>query len=153
MSCSQYGVPGNGYVGQNVYNVNFYQEPNCDMWNNSTSENLSQEMQLNLNSMMPASWNSKAALQGCNGPNSDWNRYTVTRDGALRYISSVGTAKYNYVTRSPAGRLFGTPNLLRSQPPTALSYAGEGGGPWFNDSSARQALVTPSMRSSIGCGN
>lgn len=151
MSCSAYGQP-QSFARYPQYQASFYTAPSQDPYDNLTTQNVQQSLQLNLNSLMPASWNDTSALQSVSSdPLDDWSRYTVTRDGVQRYISASGASRTQQIDRSSAGRRFGIPNLLRSQPPTALSM-----GPdtvVFNDSSDRQALVSPGMRPWIGCGN
>ena len=153
MSCSAYGVPGqrDDYANYPQYQNSFYQPSSVDPYNNLTNTTVQQSLQLNLNTLMPANWNSASAAQSTSSdPKDDWSRYTVSRDGVQRYISASGASRFRMIDRSSAGRRFGEPNLLRSQPPAALSI---GSSPWFNDSSDRQALVNPEMRSWIGCGN
>lgn len=152
MSCSAYGMagPAGQYSNYPQYQASFYQAPNNDPFNNLTNSNMQQAMQLNLNTLMPASWNAASAAQSADSdPKSDWERYSVSRDGVQRYISASGASRYSQIDRSSAGRRFGEPNLLRSQPPAALTI---GSSPWFNDSSDRQALVDPAMNAWIGCG-
>ena len=152
MSCSAYGVSGapGQYASYPEYQASFYQQPCADPYNNLTSITNQQNAQLNLRSLMPASWDSNtAAMAMSSDPKDDWNKYSVTRDATMRYISASGANRFRTLDRSSTGRRFGTPNLLRSQPPAALTV---GSSPWFNDSSDRQALVSPQMRPWIGCG-
>lgn len=152
MSCSAYGMPqpASNYP---QFQESFYTPPSTDPYNNLSTSNVQQALQLNLNALMPASWNSTSAMQSLDSdPKSDWSRYSVSRDGVQRYISASGASRFRQIDRSSSGRRFGTPNLLRSVPPAALSDEPTVG-PWFNDSSDRQALMDPSMRPWVGCGN
>ena len=134
------------------YQKSFYTPPSTDPYDNLTTQNVQQSLQLNLNALMPANWNSVTAAQAMSSdPKDDWSRYTVTRDGVQRYISASGASRFRQIDRSSIGRVVGQPNLLRSQPPTALST--NAADVIFNDSGFRQALVDPKMRSWIGCGN
>jgi len=154
MSCTKYGMPvpySGAYPESSEY---FYRDPPNDPYANYMDHSTQQSLQLNLNSLMPASWNNVSATQAATGSKDDWSRYSVSREGVERYISAQGINRYQQLSRSSQGRLTGTPNLLRSQPPAALSL---GSGPdscnvIFNDSSLRQALVTPAMKPWIGCG-
>lgn len=153
MSCSAYGVQGpvGDYAQYPQYQNSFYQAPSADPYNNLTNNTIQQSLQLNLSNLMPANWNAVSAAQSLSSdPKDDWSRYTVSRDGVQRYISASGASRFRMIDRSSAGRRFGAPNLLRSQPPAALTV---GSSPWFNDSSDRQALVSPQMKAWIGCGN
>lgn len=135
----------------------WYQEPSADPYNNFTSQSVQQNLQLNRNALMPASWNSVSAAQAASSRNKDdWSRYSVTEEGVERYISASGAVRFTQIDRSSSGRRLGVQNLLRSQPPAALSLDGVGpceNGPWFNDSSDRQVLVKPRMKPWVGCGN
>jgi hypothetical protein len=163
MACSAYGMP-KPYSNYPEYSSGFYekpkqwyQEPSNDPYNNFTSQSVQQKLQLNRNALMPASWNSVSAAQaGSSGNKDDWSRYSVTEEGVERYISASGAVRFTQIDRSSRGRRIGVPNLLRSQPPAALSMDGVGSsenGPWFNDSSDRQVLVRPRMKPWVGCGN
>ena len=120
-----------------------------------------EEKQLNLSTLMPASWNQQSlgpqqslglgqGHQQSQGDHNDWSRYSVSRAGAKRYISASGASRFRQSNRSSLGRKIGEPNLLRTQPPTALGAAR--GDVIFNDSGFRQALVDPAMRSWVGSG-
>jgi hypothetical protein len=148
--CSAYGMP-ESYANYPTFNSNFYSAPSNDSYNNMTNSNVQQQLQLNLNSLMPANWQNSAVRSMSSDPKDDWSSYTVNPDAVQRYISASGASRFRQIDRSSAGRRFGQPNLLRSKPRTALSMEPTVG-PWFNTSSDYQALVTPSMRPFIGCG-
>uniref|UniRef100_A0A6C0BNC0 Uncharacterized protein n=1 Tax=viral metagenome TaxID=1070528 RepID=A0A6C0BNC0_9ZZZZ len=151
MSCSYYGLP-QAYAQYPQANQMFYQPPPCDPYNNLTNQSVQQSMQLNLNSLMPQSWNNQAVAQAassCPGNKNDWARYSVTPEGAARYVMSSGGMNYGIISRSSNARLVGMPNLLRSTPNTALQMGQQ---PWFNRSSLSEPLVTPGMQPWIGCG-
>jgi hypothetical protein len=152
MSCSTYGMP-QAVSSYPQVQQSFYTEPNSDPYANLTTQNVQQSLQLNLNSLMPANWNSVSAQQAMSSaPQDDWSRYTVTRDGVQRYISASGASRFRQIDRSSAGRQFGQPNLLRSTPPCSMTLGPDA--VVFNDSSARLALVGgQNMRSWVGCGN
>jgi len=136
------------------YNASFYQNnSSADLYNNLTNQNLQQQYQLNATSLMPASWNSVSAAQSMSGApvKTDWTRYTVTQDAAQRYIMGSGISRFGAIDRSSMGRLVGVPNLLRSQPPPALTAGSVGG--YFNGSELRDGLVSVNDRQWIGCGN
>ena len=160
MSCSAYGMPivNSGYpISYSQfpeYNASFYQNnSSADLFNNLSNQNLQQQYQLNANTLMPASWNSVSAAQSMNSApvKTDWTRYTITSDATQRYIMGSGISRFGAIDRPSNGRLFGTPNLLRSQPPPALTVNATGG--FFNGSELRDGIVDASTRPWIGCGN
>lgn len=155
MSCSQYGYE-KPYSSYPQVQTSFYKEPSTnDNYNNLTNQTAHQAKQLHLNSMMPASWNSQTAVQSATSSyGDDWTRYSVNQDNYQRYISASGATRITQLAR-PNTSKFGTPNLLRSQPPTSLASAQcfDNGNWTFNDSSDRLALVNPAVQSYIGCGN
>jgi hypothetical protein len=131
---------------------NFYYDPNPDPYQNLTNYGgYGQMFQLNLNSLMPASWDSKSAYdaslegkqQQVDSGASDWYRYAPDKQAVDRYITSSGATRFSMNTRNSNGRLFGSPNLLRTSPPVPLSTADIP----FGNSENRQALIE-----SIGCG-
>lgn len=150
MSCSSTGAPLN--YSQYPERAKFiYYDPPKDPYNNLTNYGYNQLFQQNLSSLMPASWNNQSALKSSVGVNnndsdpgqSDWYKYAPTFDGVQRYITSSGSARLGQTTRDPNGRIYGTPNLLRTRPPVPLSNVDIP----FNNSSNRASLVQ-----SLGCG-
>lgn len=115
---------------------NRYQRPSSDPYNNMTSYNSRQKKQLDRDVLMPGSWNSVRGAQS--SMKDDWTKYSLTNEETNRYISGSGAVRFRQMDRDPSGRLFGTRNLLRSQPASACIQHGER--PWFNDSSYRQML-------------
>jgi len=93
--------------------------------------------QLNVNSLMPASWrdNSKCSEAAVDG--SQWTKYAPTKESFDRFITSQGSARLSLTTRSPLGRIVGIPDLLRQAPPMPLAAEQI----IFGDSSFRQDLV------------
>ena len=147
MACSSYGAPI-PVANYPTFATNFYETNNQAQFNDSYS--CPNNTQLNVNSLMPASWDNMAAVQSMSSdPKSDWARYAPTKEGVQRYISSSASARFGIMGRSPMGRTIGMPNLLRSQPPPALTL---GEGSWFNNSSYRLALTNPCTQAYIGCG-
>lgn len=147
MSCTSYGrpIPVANYP---TFAANFYDTNQQSEWNQSYA--CPSNMNLNRSSLMPATWDNMAAAQSMSSdPNSDWAKYAPTKEGVQRYISSSATARFGIIDRSPLGSRIGQPNLLRSQPPPALTM---GEGSWFNNSSYRLALTQPCLSSYIGCG-
>lgn len=139
------------YTQQSASASSFKEQGNGDdIYNNLTNNTVQQSQQLNLTSLMPANWNNTAipATTSSSCPQDDWSRYTVSRDGVQRYISASGANRFSVIERNSGGRRFGQPNLLRSQPPAALTM---GSSPWFNTSSDREVIVNPSMRDWVGC--
>lgn len=158
--CSAYGMPmvNTGYPlpysQYPEYNASYYQNnADMDLYNNLVNQNLQQQYQLNANVLMPASWNSVSAAQSMSAApdKCSWTRYTLTTDGAQRNISSAGLSRFGSIDRPSNGRLFGRPNLLRTQPPPALTAGSIGG--WFNGSELRDGIVDVRSRPFIGCGN
>jgi hypothetical protein len=159
--CSKYGFPvtrgtGTGALAQANYSdfpkvdQRFYQKPSSDLYNNMTSQNKKEAEQLNLMSMMPASWKSSAAT-AASGERclDDWSRYSVSKEGALKYIQGSGAARFGTLSRSGmTGRKLGITNLLRSQPQPALTIHPEA--VVFGDSSYRQAIVNPRVSQYTG---
>jgi hypothetical protein len=122
-----------------------------DPWQDSSARQCDK---LNLNKLMPQSWQSNAAtvLNSQDSPD-DWSRYTVTKDDYLRYNSAAGIARLGAIEHSSQGRITGNVAgiyAFASVPQPALTI-----GPnavVFNDASARQALVDPQHRNVYGCG-
>ena len=163
MSCSSYGMPQPYSNYAESVPTSWYDhtgQGSTDAYNNYTNQSVQQSLQLNRNARMPASWNSASAAQAATASatgKDDWSRYSVTEEGVERYISAAGAVRFRQNDRSSSGRRLGTQNLLRSQPPAALTVAGmepcEDRNWFFNDSSDRLALVTPVTKPWIGCGN
>ena len=152
MSCSSYGSPLN-YSGATEQPAYVYHDQNPDPMQNLTNYGgYNQMFQLNLDSLMPASWNatsaanaSQAGAGACtDSGQSDWYRYAPDKQSVDRYITSSGSTRFSSITRNPNARLFGQPNLLRTNPPVPLSN----GEITFNNSENRQALID-----SLGCGS
>jgi hypothetical protein len=123
----------------------------ADPWSDN---NPSQCDKLNLNRLMPQSWQSNAAkvLDDQDDPDS-WSRYTVTKDDYLRYTSAAGMARAMEIDQSAQGRITGNQMgiyAFASIPQPALTLGPDS--VIFNDSSARQALVMPRARNFFGCG-
>lgn len=94
--------------------------------------------QLNVDSLMPASW--RGGAQSCGDQSeagSQWAKYAPTKESFDRYITAAGSARLSLNTRSPLGRQTGTPLLLRQGPAVPISAQEY---PW-NDSGFRQDLV------------
>jgi len=98
---------------------------------------------LNLSSLMPASWRGS---QDCNGAGagidddvSSWSRYAPTKESFNNYITAAGSARLGLSTRTK--NITGIPNLLRAGVATPMSAATIP----FGDSSHRQDLVFSSL--------
>jgi hypothetical protein len=109
-----------------------------------------EDASLNLLSLMPGAW-SKEAFGDDSGPldasgggsagdaDTRWTRYAPSLNSYRKYVTSAGSARLGLVSSTNSTRTIGIPNLLRSQPGTALSAAGPA--VIFGDSSLRQDLV------------
>jgi len=152
MSCSYYGLPQAYSQYPNISQPFYQPQQGCqDPYNNITNYSWAAANQLNLNSLMPKSFNDQAVAQAataCPGNKNSWNRYSVTPEGVARYTQSSGSIRIQVQSRNSLDRVTGTRNLLRSDPSPAL-----GGGPvQFNASGFQQALVNPQYQPWIGCG-
>lgn len=154
MCDQQYGIPTPGLPAPVNYsqfpqqNEVFYHTPNEDPYNDIRNSSYQQLFQLQRNSLLPQSWSEAGqpaqGQAGCVEPGqSDWYKYAPDSDGFNKYIVGTGASRMRVMTRNPAGRLFGAPNLLRTQAPVPLSS----GEPWFNSSGLRTDLIN-----SLGCG-
>ena len=77
--------------------------------------------ELNVNSLMPASWRAGSVTDSAVVDGSQWSKYAPTRESFDRYITAQGSARLSLATRSPLGRIVGIPDLLRQAPPMPLS--------------------------------
>jgi hypothetical protein len=129
------------------HNTEFYQPQAPDVYNNITNSSYQQLFQLNRNGLLPRSWsNTGQPTTPCNNTQihkDSWYQYAPTKDGFNRYIVATGASRNRVMSRNPAGRLFGAPNLLRTNPAVPIT-AEE---PWFNGSGLRTDLAN-----SLGCG-
>jgi hypothetical protein len=117
-----------------------------DVWRDNSCDN-----QLDLQSLMPASWRTvaPAVLEG----KDDWSKYTVSKEGFHRYVSGAGASKIFEIERSAYGRKNGVVTgigMLRSQPLPCITLGEDA--VIFNDSSDRKALASSRYFNSIGCG-
>lgn len=92
--------------------------------------------ELNVDSLMPASWQSKAATSE-ETDNSNWTKFAPSKQSFNRYITAGGSARLAMNTRSALHRNIGTPLLLRSGTRTPISTDQV----IFNDSGYRQDSV------------
>ncbi len=107
---------------------------------------------LNVESLMPASWRSGSANASTSSPSScgsesddsaQWAAYAPSKAAFDSYITTAGSARLGVNTRTAKARNTGLPNLLRD------AVAGGSSGPvpigadavLFNDSDFRQTLV------------
>lgn len=150
MCDGQYGIPTpNNYSDFPQHNEVFYHSQTPDPYQNITHSSDQQLFQLQRNSLLPKSWSHDAGQvpHGQAGPNgtskseskskSDWYRYTPDSSKFEKYISGTGASRNRVMSRNPSGRLFGAPNLLRSNPSVPLSNVE----PWFNSSGLRTDLI------------
>jgi hypothetical protein len=142
MCDQQYGIPYSQFPQQNEV---FYNSPNPDPYKDITNSSYQQLFQLQRNSLLPQSWSDIGpSSQAQSEPGqSDWYKYAPDADGFNKYIIGTGASRMRVMTRNPAGRLFGAPNLLRTNPAVPLSSSE----PWFNGSGLRTDLIN-----SLGCG-
>jgi hypothetical protein len=107
---------------------------------------------LNLKSLVPKSWREVGAAV-LTGDDLNWSRYAVTQEGYNKYISSMSVARTGISDHSAHGKTVGRTTgiaTLRTEPLPKLTL-----GPndvVFNDSSARQALVSDTYKDYYGCG-
>jgi len=118
----------------------FADYPNGIKGNSTMGDGQPSAYDLNLSSLMPASWRGS---QDCNGAGagidddvSGWSRYAPSKESFNNYVTAAGSARLGLSTRvrNPTG---GISNLLRQAPPTVLS----GTNVVFNDSGFRQDMV------------
>lgn len=106
--------------------------------------------ELNIDSLMPASWKGTKNCGDASASNAQWAKYAPTKEAFDKYISVMGSARLSMNTRSPLARQVGMPLLIRQSPPVPVSardYA-------WGDSSFRQDLVfrqTGRFPVSVGC--
>lgn len=122
----------------------------ADPWSDFQSMNQQQSEQMDLQSLMPQNWQSSAS-KTLQNPRDDWTRFTVTPEGFSRYVSASGASRIMAIGKNSLGRVVGTPNLLRNEPPTAFTLGPDA--VIFNDSSARLSMANNQYRPFIGCGN
>jgi hypothetical protein len=70
--------------------------------------------ELNIDKLMPASWQSNATNNSEATDNSNWAKYAPTKESFSRYIAAGGSARLSMNTRSARSRIVGIPLLLRS---------------------------------------
>lgn len=96
-----------------------------------------QGYQLNIDSLMPASWKGARNCGDNTADNTQWARYAPSKQSFDRYIQAAGSSRLSMNTRSPLGRQTGIPLLLRQGPPVPISAQEFP----FLDSGFRQDLV------------
>lgn len=97
----------------------------------------SQGYELNIDSLMPASWKGPQNCGADSAAGSQWAKFAPTKEAFDRYITAAGSARLSMNTRSPLARQTGIPLLLRQGPPVPISAQEY---PW-GDSGFRQDLV------------
>lgn len=94
--------------------------------------------QMNINQLLPAAWRpGNAQIASQMGGDALWSKYAPTRAAFDQYISAGGSARMRLTTRSPAGRIVGQTDYLRSPVPAPLTADVFP----FSDSSLRMDLV------------
>ncbi len=92
-----------------------------------------QENQLNARSLLPGNWGSNEQPS-----NDGWGDHAPNRQQFERSFKMSADPRAQQNSRQPNNKL-GQRNLLRTQPAVPLT---KDSGPWWNDSSFRQDLLT-----------
>lgn len=95
---------------------------------------------LNTDSLMPGSWREGTQCPDGSDPNSQWAKYSPSRDSYMRYITASSAARLGVNTRNASSRIVGLPLLLRSSTTTPLSHSQFA----FNGSSLRDDVLADS---------
>jgi hypothetical protein len=93
---------------------------------------------INPQSLMPGSWREGVSCSAGVDPNSQWAKYSPTREKYYRYVTAQGSARLGVNTRSPMRKILGIQNYLRSATSTPLTAASVTP---FNESSQRAQAI------------
>lgn len=113
--------------------------PNMQLQGTAAAHNAAQASNLNVDSLMPASWRGSKNTSTAQGYRDQemWAKYAPTKDAFDRYVTAAGSARLSINTRDGLQRNLGVPLLLRQGPAIPLSTREHA----FNDSSFRQQAI------------